>query len=137
MGNADTNKLNYTGQIVYTLALVTVKMGILMLYLRVFGTNANKRFRWTIIGIMIFGALHGVGYGFAIIFQCLPVSAIWDSNITDPVCIHYGSLVLSASIISLTEDFLLVLLPIPQLLKLQVSGRKRIGLGIMFAVASL
>jgi hypothetical protein len=133
----DTVQLNYTGELVYTFALVTVKLGILMLYLRIFSIGGARWFRWTIIGVIIFGVLHAVGFGFALIFQCWPISAVWDKSIVDAKCTNYAMIVFTAAILSIIEDFLLVLLPIPELRKLQVSGRKRFGVGVMFAIASL
>jgi hypothetical protein len=119
------------------MALVTVKIGILMLYHKIFGLAGSRWFRWSIIGLIIFGLMHAVAYGLALIFQCWPIAAKWDTSITDAKCINADLLIFVGAILSITEDFILVLLPISELRKLQMSALKRVGIIVMFAVASL
>lgn len=114
---------------------ITSKLAVLLLYYRVF--KVASWFRWAVKICMVFKLMHGLVYTFVVLFQCSPVSAFWDTTITDATCLNEGLIIFSGSIVSIVEDVVLMLLPIPELRKLQVSGRKRWGVAIMFAFASL
>lgn len=79
---------------------------------------------------------HGSIFVFVVLFQCLPVNAIWDRSI-EAKCLSINAAGYAGAVMAVIEDIALIILPIPELLKLQVTGRKRVGLGIMFAIASL
>ncbi|KAI4602559.1 hypothetical protein KJ359_009807 [Pestalotiopsis sp. 9143b] len=126
--------LDYAGQIAYIWVQITSKLAVLLLYYRVF--KVASWFRWAVKICMVFKLMHGLVYTFVVLFQCSPVSAFWDTTITDATCLNEGLIIFSGSIVSIVEDVVLMLLPIPELRKLQVSGRKRWGVAIMFAFAS-
>ncbi|KAK6212456.1 hypothetical protein LQW54_005230 [Pestalotiopsis sp. IQ-011] len=127
-------KLDYAGQIAYIWVQITSKLAVLLLYYRVF--KVASWFRWAVKICMVFKLMHGFVYTLVILFQCSPVSAFWDTTITDATCLNEGMIIFSGSIVSIVEDVVLMLLPIPELRKLQVSGRKRWGVAIMLAFAS-
>jgi hypothetical protein len=52
-------------------------------------------------------------------------------------CISSKGIIYSGAAISILEDFVVMLLPIPQLKALNLSLRKRIALIFMFAIGSL
>ncbi|ETS83104.1 hypothetical protein PFICI_04980 [Pestalotiopsis fici W106-1] len=128
--------LDYVGQIAYIWVQITSKLAVLLLYYRVFKVAGSLWFRWAVRGCMAFKLLHGLIYTFVVIFQCSPVSAFWDTTITDAKCFNEGIIVFSGAVVSIAEDIALMVLPISELRKLQVSGRKRWGVAIMFAFAS-
>ncbi|KAK9799924.1 putative Extracellular membrane protein CFEM domain-containing protein [Seiridium cardinale] len=128
--------LSYTGQLAYIWVQITSKVAILLLYRRVFNVAGSLWFRWTVTALIVYEVLHGVIYTFVVLFQCSPVSAFWDATVTDAKCLDTGAIIFSGAIMAIAEDLALILLPIPELRKLQVSGRKRWGVAIMFAFAS-
>lgn len=110
---------------------------MLLLYYRVFKLGGSTWFQWAIkIGIA-WKLVIGTTYTFIILFGCSPVSGSWDSTITDAKCLDFNLTVLTGAVVSIFEDIVLVLLPIPALRTLKVSGRKRLEVAIMFGIASL
>lgn len=135
--DADFIQLDYAGQVAYIWVQITSKLAVLLLYYRVFKLAGSLWFRRAVKGFMAFKLCHGLIYTFVVLFQCTPVSAFWDTSITDAKCFNEGLIIFSGSVVSIAEDIALMVLPISELRKLQVSGRKRWGVAIMFAFASL
>jgi hypothetical protein len=72
-----------------------------------------------------------------IALQCQPVAALWDPAITDAKCFD-GTVAFSVGgILNIASDLALMILPIPALRKLQVSAKKRAGIALVLAIASL
>lgn len=70
------------------------------------------------------------------IAQCLPIQFGWDPSIPGGFCINYGLLVLVAGIINVVTDFVILGLPIPMILRLWISKRKKRLLLFTFAAGS-
>ncbi|WQF86326.1 Putative extracellular membrane protein, CFEM [Colletotrichum destructivum] len=122
----------YVAQIFYILVQVFAKVAIVMLYLRVFTTPWFKWACWAFVAFM-FG--HGAIFALLIVFQCIPVAAVWD-RVLSGRCLNVNAVGWAGAVLSIVEDIVLMILPIPELAKLQVTGRKRTGVGIMFSIAS-
>lgn len=126
-------KLFYVSQILYAIVNNTTKIAILILYLRIF---PNPRFRlWTKL-VMGWISCRAFAYFIAVTLQCIPVSTIWTLKDSGK-CVSSTALVFSGAAFSITEDILIILLPIPELKTLKVTVRKRISLIFMFALGSL
>ncbi|TID06431.1 hypothetical protein CH35J_000700 [Colletotrichum higginsianum] len=123
----------YVAQILYILVQVFAKVAIVMLYLRVFTTPWFKWACWAFVAFM-FG--HGAIFSLLIVFQCIPVAAVWDRFLSSR-CLNVNAVGWAGAVLSIIEDIVLMILPIPELMKLQITGRKRTGVGIMFSIASL
>lgn len=122
----------YGTQLIYCVAQVLAKISILCLYLRIF---VNKNFRKVIWGTIAFLLTHGTIYFFCLLFQCVPISAIWT---TQPAkCLNLKAIGYSAAGFSIFEDFFIMLLPIWELRTLKLSPRKKAALAFMFALGSL
>ncbi|CCF37047.1 integral membrane protein [Colletotrichum higginsianum] len=122
----------YVAQILYILVQVFAKVAIVMLYLRVFTTPWFKWACWAFVAFM-FG--HGAIFSLLIVFQCIPVAAVWDRFLSSR-CLNVNAVGWAGAVLSIIEDIVLMILPIPELMKLQITGRKRTGVGIMFSIAS-
>ncbi|KAJ0276280.1 hypothetical protein COL940_008352 [Colletotrichum noveboracense] len=128
-------QLFYAGQQLYILVQVFAKISILLLFDRLF--SSSRWFHNTIRWFILFLVLHGVIYMFLIIFECTPISSIWDLSNPDRTCKDITAIVYSGAAFSIIEDFGILLLPVPELLKLQLSTKKKVGLGLIFSLGSL
>ncbi|KAF9880846.1 integral membrane protein [Colletotrichum karsti] len=124
----------YVMQMFYIFILVSAKASICCFYTRVFTTN-NKRFRLATRSFMLFLLSHGLMFTFLVAFQCLPVPAIWDRSI-EGRCLSINAIGFTGSACNILEDVILFIMPIPELMKLQLSMRKKLALVFMFSVAS-
>ncbi|KAI0140596.1 hypothetical protein BJ166DRAFT_105959 [Pestalotiopsis sp. NC0098] len=86
--------------------------------------------------IVLTFAIEGT-YIFIIAFQCLPVASLWDPSIKDFTCLNAGVAFAAGAVLNIASDFVLMILPLPALWKLQTSKRKRFGVAFMLAIASL
>ncbi|WDK20004.1 heterokaryon incompatibility protein [Colletotrichum graminicola] len=64
-----------------------------------------------------------------------PIESNWDRYI-EGRCFNVTAIVYAGAACSILEDLFLIVLPIPELLKLQLSSKKRIALVFMFALGS-
>lgn len=132
----DLLKLFYVCQMLYIAVQVFSKVAILALYARLF-PDTIRWFQWSVRGLIAFMFTHGLVFFFLVVFQCLPIESIWDKTIYGrclPITAVIGFL---GAGLSITEDFIILLLPIRQLWKLQMDTRKKVGLMLLLCVGSL
>ncbi|KAI0128368.1 hypothetical protein BJ170DRAFT_324852 [Xylariales sp. AK1849] len=129
----------YAAQILYVVVQCLAKISILFLYQRVFDTGGNRAnwFRWAVRGLLVLTFFYGVVLALVMVFQCFPVSAIWDKSVTNAKCLNVYVSIGTGAILGIIGDFVLIAMPIPMLRKLKISRRKKVGVALMFAIASL
>lgn len=116
----------------YIACLIFVKLSILLLYLQIFSPVLLHRLVYTAIGAVV--VLSGFSF-FSNIFICVPIAAYWDPfNYTnvwywpDPakwwidISIH------------LFTEVMILLLPMPFLISLNIPIRRKIGIILLFAL---
>lgn len=68
---------------------------------------------------------------------CRPFSFTWDRHVEGGVCGDEAAAYLAAGIVNLCTDIMVLCLPIPMVLKLQLPLRNRVVLLIVFGVGFL
>lgn len=76
------------------------------------------------------------GIFFSSIFACSPIAAGWDITITDAKCIDRPALFQTTAALGVVTDVLIILIPIPMVIKLHMSRAKKVGLLVMFTIGS-
>jgi hypothetical protein len=133
-GNVNTIlEVYYIAQILYVLVQTLAKISILLLFLRIF---PGERFRLVTKIALVWMICHTIAFFMAVTLQCLPVRAAWDLS-QKGKCISSSAVVAAGAGISIFEDVVIVLLPIPELKKLNLSLRKRLAVMCMLALGSL
>ncbi|RSL58751.1 hypothetical protein CEP54_007658 [Fusarium duplospermum] len=121
----------YAATIFYAPMALTVKLALLSIIIRVFGSVHKK----TMMGIYVFIGMLVAYYvsGFFIkIFICWPISAYWKGE-TDK-CLDQSAIITADAIISFVSDLAILLLPTPLTWSLHLSRRKRLRvIGILCA----
>ncbi|KFY03178.1 hypothetical protein O988_01662 [Pseudogymnoascus sp. VKM F-3808] len=121
----------YGSQIIYKVLLGATKSSLLLFYMRIF---VGKRFQmmcWACMAVVI---AWSVGSTFATIFQCIPVAAFWDKSIKDPKCTDTDAFWVAYAVINIITDFIILLLPIWEIRKLQLPLAQKISLMGIFAL---
>jgi hypothetical protein len=126
-------QLYYVSQITYPLTQNLAKFSILFLYLRIF-PDCNFRLATKLAIAWIFCRV--VAFEIAIIFQCVPVAAVWDLTIKGK-CINSQAIVFASAGFGIAEDIVLMLLPVSEIRGLSLSLKKRITISLIFALGSL
>lgn len=120
-------------EILYITCIAVIKASVLLLYLRAFPVEWMTTASRILLG---FTACWGVAYMIAQIFQCSPVSYMWKQwdDEHEGTCTSRAALAWSHAIINIILDVVIIGMPLPILMKLQVSVGRKLGLGLMFCV---
>ncbi|PVH82275.1 hypothetical protein DL98DRAFT_620272 [Cadophora sp. DSE1049] len=95
--------------------------------------------RWFIIVdfmTLFIVVLAGLGIMFALIFQCSPISGVWERTLGSQ-CLNINTLSYSSAAISVGLDVIILTLPIPVLIWLKMNLKKKLSLIVMFSLGSL
>ncbi|KAK0373210.1 integral membrane protein [Colletotrichum limetticola] len=124
-------QLLYVGSLLYTLLQAVVKLSIVLFLMRIFPSTSFQRLS-RVLGTFVI--LHGVLFLIPYAVQCIPVDSIWDRNITDRKCVNLPAVGYSSSALAIAEDIAILLLPIPQVWRLQISLQRRLALLALFSI---
>ena len=103
-----------------------VKLSILLLYLRIF--NVSRTFRHYTYAAIVVVTTHSV-VGFVSTFvTCNPVKMS---------CTNVIPLSIFSSVMNILTDIIILILPLWQVLKMQINQKQKIGLIAVFASGSL
>ncbi|TKW54162.1 hypothetical protein CTA1_6678 [Colletotrichum tanaceti] len=134
----------YAMQIVYILELdvadsplltqhrLVSKFAICFFYMRVFDTPKFRRVARFFFASL---ALEIILFLFLTTFQCVPIQAIWDKEIQGR-CLNISYIGYGGAILSILNDIILIVLPIPDLMKLQMNRTKKVEVAFMFGLGS-
>lgn len=112
--------------IIYSLAAMTIKLSITLLYIRVFSTQSTG-FRRCIYAAFFFTVALSVTFIVVICAACRPLQYFWTQydGVSEGSCINISSFFVAFSIFNVSLDVFLLALPIPMVLKLHMSARKK------------
>lgn len=88
------------------------------------------------IVFLVFMVVQDTIYILSVMVRCIPIQAIWDIR-TPGRCLNLNSIGLTGAILGIVEHFIILLLPLPELWKLNLSRRKRLQLALVFSIGSL
>ncbi|KAF8459736.1 hypothetical protein BDZ91DRAFT_461176 [Kalaharituber pfeilii] len=132
-------KVLYAGSLLYSAAMMFIKLSILMFYLRL---QPKPMFTYTIYGIIAFVTGMGVASLLVNIFQCTPVAYTWDLSLNG-TCIHRNSFYYAHAVLNIISDFAVYFMAIPIVNSVQLPKRQKrglyfiLGLGAFVCVASI
>lgn len=124
----------YIAESFYVITLALTKISVLLLYLRIFPQESFRYAASTTIAIIV---LSTTIIFFMTVISCHPIALFWNRDIRGGSCINVNKLAYANSAMSIIQDLLIVALPLPVLVKLNMGRKKKIGVGFMFAVGSL
>ena len=114
----------------YDIALVSVKLGILAFYYRVF---VIPLFRKVVLGTVAFVIGWGIGITVTLGLDCRPIAAFWDATVQGK-CLTLVEFTYFTNISNLVTDVWIFLLPIPVILRLQLQTKKKLLLCFIFSI---
>lgn len=128
--SADIPQLNILNPILYGMAATFVKLSILALYISIF---PQRGFRYWVYVLGIINVLNAVSIVLVACLQCRPLEALW-SPIPGATCINFSYFSMFNTSFNLVMDVVILLSPIPLVMKLNLNKRKRVLLAINFAL---
>lgn len=126
-------KLLLAGNFFYFWNLVWTKLSVLLMYYRIFKFGYFKNATWIIGGLVV---AWGVAITFLTFFICYPVEKLWDASVPGR-CMDKALVRLLNAISTILSDLVILVLPIPQVWKLQLRRSQKIALTIVFSLGSL
>ncbi|RYO86231.1 hypothetical protein DL766_004356 [Monosporascus sp. MC13-8B] len=79
-----------------------------------------------------------IGIWFSVLFACKPIAAAWDLRIAaEAICINRPVVYITQAAFGCVTDLMLLVLPIPTVVELQMSIRQKVGLLGLFAIGSV
>ena len=128
-------KLQLPFSLTWELSVAFSKLSLLGLFLRIFVEQSQRIATYVLIGVL---SLFCVAQVIATCLQCIPLSYLWDpTGHPGGHCVDFNSLWRWGSFPNILTDILMLLLPLPCLLKLHLSNRDKIGLVATFATGSM
>ncbi|RDW57104.1 hypothetical protein BP6252_13850 [Coleophoma cylindrospora] len=126
-------RIFFFGELLYIPILGLCKISIVIFYLRIF---PSPKFRVTCYIVIMWCVVNMVLIELLILFQCTPISFNWDGwkGESKGKCLDLSALTYAAAGANLAQDLTILLLPLPLLLKLQVSMKKKLGVFFMFSL---
>ncbi|GFF76359.1 hypothetical protein IFM61606_03816 [Aspergillus udagawae] len=121
-----------TSQIIYGPLIFITKLSVILLYLRVFAPSFRSK------TFLCIHALIWLNLGFYFadtivkIFECSPRAKIWDKTLKGH-CININIPIIVTSSINVASDFLILVLPIVSVWRLQMRNSKKWGTSAIFA----
>ena len=115
----------------YLAAVWSVKLSLLLLYLRIF---LSKTFHRIVYGIMALLILSFVAVFISWFTLCRPISAYWDGK---GDCANVTAYLKAVGSFNAGLDFVVWVLPIPMVWKLQLPIFRKIELSIVFLLGLL
>ncbi|KAM0551201.1 hypothetical protein ACHAPJ_008543 [Fusarium lateritium] len=133
----ETTKLLYVYSYIFCTAVFTTKISILLFYRRVFsrGGLSFKLSFW--FGTFLVGA-YPVTFMFTMGFCCTPLSHYWTQmEGTEGACIDVSQFFVILAVVNLVTNFLVLFIPVPEVLKLHMSREKKAAVCGILALGGL
>ncbi|KAF2730549.1 hypothetical protein EJ04DRAFT_39471 [Polyplosphaeria fusca] len=114
----------------YDIALVSVKLGILAFYYRIFVVPLFRKIVLATAAIVIGW---GIGITVTLALVCQPTAAFWDDRIKG-TCLNLGTFTYFTNISNLVTDIWIFLMPVPVIWHLQLQTKKKLLLCFIFCM---
>ncbi|KAI9749034.1 MAG: hypothetical protein M1815_002773 [Lichina confinis] len=126
--------VNYAVYLLYIPTNVCIKSSVFLLYLRLFDVARRLRtVAWLLLASLV---LFHIAAFFAVAFQCTPLKK-WFNPLLEGKCINHMALGKASAAQNIFIDVSAFLLPIPEILKLRISTRKKAQLVALFSLGLL
>jgi hypothetical protein len=126
----------YGANIVYKIVLMFNKISVVCLYYRIFAVS-TKDFRSICHAMNAWIVASSMAFIIATVFQCTPIAAFWNRSIPGFKCFKNEPWWVSYATVQITTDFILLAMPIRQILRLSMSKAEKLGICLVFGTGAL
>jgi len=132
--HSKANQTVFVNNTLYVTLTILVKVSLLVFYLRLFPQRKFRIACWIVLAYILAGS---IAWLFTLFFQCLPISANWNIYAKDPNCHNVQIIQYLSAAMHISQNLLILLLPLPIVVKLKVDLRKKVSLVAMFSLGAL
>ncbi|RYP11508.1 hypothetical protein DL764_000031 [Monosporascus ibericus] len=130
----DESQNIYVGSNLYGSMLMSIKIGILMEWARIFvPTGVRNTFWWTCYATLVANVLFYVSAKFVTNFTCIPREKIWHREL-EGHCINERAATFASTIVNCVSDLVILAVPHSIIWRLNMSRARKIGVAGIFAV---
>lgn len=122
-------------QIFYFALAVAIKTSLILLYYRLFSTT--RWFRWELAFAWVLVVLYFIVNVLVAIFECKPVSYLWDKSVAGGTCINQNQFFRWNGVANLLIDFMILTLTMPVVWHLKLKSRQKLSLTMVFLLGLL
>jgi hypothetical protein len=119
----------------YIVSSGLIKLSVLAFYLRIF--TVSPRFSILCWMNVVLCICLVIPFLFISIFQCIPVSNAFKIAPGPGYCVNLNAATWSHSAFNVFQDVVIVVMPILEVMRLQMSWRKKLGVSIIFLLGGL
>lgn len=123
----------YIAENTYVIVLSVTKLSILFFYLRIF------KYRYWFC-VQVWATITMICVSTVIImtiFSCHLINFFWDRDIKGGTCLDVNALAYANSAMSMAQDVIITLLPLREVLKVNMSQQKKVATSLVFALGGL
>ncbi|KAI8937382.1 hypothetical protein NX059_006586 [Plenodomus lindquistii] len=127
-------RITLTTTLLYSPALAFAKLSILCFYLNL---NPAPGFRTGVYFTMFVVIGSCIGIFISLLAACKPFAKNTDVTVKEGQCLNKVSLYIATGILNIITDIMIIILPIPMALRLQISKARKVMLILLFSVGSI
>ena len=129
-------QINFAGRPFYMMGILGFKVALCFAYLRIMKTSTHSAYKaitWAVMIACIIGHIAGT---LVLVFQCKPVRKSWRPR-TPGSCLANDATFYGLAAVTILFDVIIFLLPIPLLLNLNISKKRKFALVCVFLLGLL
>lgn len=129
-------KLSYLSSVFYFTIAGSTKLGILLMYGRIFNASRNFRRELAVVIFLVIG--WWVGCTVATLTDCIPMYYNWINALDDPrYCFNFNIFWMASGICEMLIDIVVLVLPIRMIHQLHMSLGRKISVAGIFLLGAL
>ncbi|KAF2668345.1 hypothetical protein BT63DRAFT_273763 [Microthyrium microscopicum] len=139
-----TRQVAFSLEALYIFSTALTKISILLFYRRMATGSISPLFRWIVRGCILSVILYVIAFILALFLGCKPLNAFWNQvdirwlsthvDGKDYHCFSEPNDLLSATVVSIIQDFIACFTPVILFWKLQLPFRQKLALAAVFFV---
>lgn len=111
----------------------TLKACMLLMFARM--TSGTTHIKWIKL-VAIYVAVGWVAVQIAFFTACMPFSGYWAVPVSNPQCTTLQHYAMVQAVFNLSNDVLIIAVPIPMIMSLTLPTKQKIGLGVLFSMGT-
>jgi hypothetical protein len=120
----------------YKIQISLAKISVCLFLLRIF---QSRTFRYMAYALMGINAATGITWALVDSFRCLPTRLTWTGwmNEEQGKCIDFITSILVNCLVNIFVDSIMIVMPVYEVVQLQLPLKKKLTVALMFIVGSL
>ncbi|RGP73804.1 hypothetical protein FSPOR_1498 [Fusarium sporotrichioides] len=127
------NQLSFVVPILYAVCTAFSKMALALFYRKL---SPQRWWRWSVYGVLFLVAGYNLTITLVILFGCVPFEKSWDHTMLEGTCVNRPAVYTCTAGLGILSDLILLVMPLPMVLRSQIPRRQKAGLVVLFAIGS-